>query len=196
MGLFIEKYNYLKNCYFKLKKFCKEKKLPYQKATIKEGNVLDLKAVGIKDNSIDAIITSPPYYFSLDYVGKDKIAYDYLNEIKFFNYNMVEVKNEYLGMKVKEGIGAKKLLEKKVITYFLDLEQSVKEMVRVVKNGGKIAIVIGDSSLNGSKLPTTEKTHQFCLKYGLKHIRTIFNPLLGQRNRAIRGESVLLYGKR
>ena len=68
-------------------------------------------------------------------------------------------------------------------------------MVRVLKRGGKMAIVIGDSSLNGSKLPTTEKTHQFCLKHGLKSIRTVFNPLLGARNRAIRGESALLYGK-
>ena len=195
LGLFVEKYLYLKNCYFKLKKFLKEKKITYQKAKIKEGNVLDLKKAGIKDNSVDAVITSPPYYFSLDYVGKDKIAYDYLNEVKFFNRDMTIIKNEYLGMKVKENTGAKRLLEKKVITYFLDLEQSVKEMIRVTKQGGKIAIVIGDSSLNGNKLPTTDKTHQFCLKYGLKHIRTIFNPLLGQRNRAIRGESVLLYEK-
>ena len=195
LGLFVEKYNYIKDCSFKLKQFLKDKNLTYQKAMIKEGNVLDLKKAGIKDNSIDAVITSPPYYFSLDYVGKDKIAYDYLNEIKFFDYDMDTVKNEYLGMKVKSDISAKKILEKKVVTYFIDLEQSVKEMVRVVKNGGKIAIVIGDSSLNGSKLPTTEKTHQFCLKYGLKHIRTVFNPLLGTRNRAIRGESVLLYGK-
>ena len=195
LGLFVEKYNYIKSCYFKLKQFLKDKNLTYQKSIIKEGNVLDLKKAGIKDNSIDAIITSPPYYFSLDYVGKDKIAYDYLNEIKFFDYDMDTVKNEYLGMKVKSDILAKKLLEKKVVTYFIDLEQSVKEMVRVVKEGGKIAIVIGDSSLNGSKLPTTEKTHQFCLKHGLKHIRTVFNPLLGARNRAIRGSQCCCMGR-
>ena len=193
LGLFFEKYYYIKNCYFKLKQFMQDNKLTYRKSEIKRGNVLDLKSGGIADNSIDAIITSPPYYFSLDYVGKDKIAYDYLNEIKFFNHDMDIIKKEYLGMKIREEIWEKKTLEKKVVTYFIDLEESIKEMVRVSKEGAKIAIVIGDSSLNGNKLPTTEKTQQFCLKYGLKHIRTIFNPLLGARNRAIRGESVLLY---
>ena len=195
LGLFIEKFIYVKDCYLKLKNFLKSKKIDYQKADLKQGTVLSLKCAGIQDNSIDAIITSPPYYFSLDYVGKDKIAYDYLNKIGFFNYEMDEVKNEYLGMKVKNDIVSRRIMEKRVITYFLDLKQSIKEMIRVTKKGGKIAIVIGDSSLNGSRLPTTEKTNQFCLEYGLKHIKTVFNPLLGSRNRAIRGESILLYEK-
>ncbi|RLC47589.1 MAG: hypothetical protein DRH57_03800 [Candidatus Cloacimonadota bacterium] len=194
-GLFIEKFNYIKDCYNKTKKYLKEWNINYKKAIIKEGNVLDLKSAGIDDETIDAIITSPPYYFSLDYVGKDKIAYDYLNEIKFFNYKMEDVKKEYLGMKIKPNIPARKLLEKRVITYFDDLEKSIQEMARVLKPGGKIAIVIGDSTLNGRKLPTTHKTNDYCLKYGLKHIRSVFNPLLGTRNRAIRGESILLYYK-
>lgn len=195
LGLFVEKFNYIKNCHSKFRQFLKDKNLRYQKSTVTEGNVLDLNKSGIEDDSIDAIITSPPYYFSLDYVGKDKIAYDYLNDIGFFNYSMNDVKNEYLGMKTKQDVLAKKLMEKRVITYFMDLEISIREMVKVLKKKGKMAIVIGDSSLEGNKLPTTQKTHQFCLDYGLKHIRTIFNPLLGARNRAIRGESVLLYVK-
>ena len=73
------------------------------------------------------------------------------------------VKNKYLGMKVNEEVPAKKILEKKVITYFIDLEKSIQEIARVTKNKGKIAIVIGDSSLNGEKLPTTAKTHQYWL---------------------------------
>jgi len=194
-GLFIEKFNYIKDCYYKTKKFLNDWNINYKKAIIKEGNVLDLKSVSLKEESFDAIITSPPYYFSLDYVGKDNIAYDYLNEIGFFNYNMEDVKNEYLGMKVKSNVNAKRLIEKKVITYFEDLEKSVNEMVKVLKTGGKIAIVIGDSTLDGNKLPTTKKTHDFCIKNGLKHIRSVFNPLLGARNRAIRGESILIYSK-
>ena len=123
MGLFIEKFIYVKYCYLKLKKFLKEKDIIYKKAILKQGNVLCLEKAGIKDNSIDAVITSPPYYFSLDYVGKDKIAYDYLNKIGFFNYEMNKVKNEYLGMKIKEDIISKRIAEKRVITYFLDLEK-------------------------------------------------------------------------
>jgi len=194
-GLFIEKFNYIKDCYKKTKIFLNEFNLQYEKSVIKEGNVLDLNAAGINDETIDAIITSPPYYFSLDYIGKDKIAYDYLNAIGFFSYNMENIKNEYLGMKVKQDTHSNRLIEKKVITYFDDLENSIKEMIRVLKPNGKIAIIIGDSTLEGKKLPTTQKTHEYCIKYGLNHIRTVFNPLLGSRNRAIRGESILLYNK-
>lgn len=193
LSLFIEKFFYIKECYLKLKTFLKEQNLVYTKSLIKEGTAIDLKKATIDDSTVDAVITSPPYYFSLDYVGKDKIAYDYLNEIKFFHHPMNVVKNEYLGMKVKDDVPAKTLLEKKVITYFTDLEKSIKEIARVTKNKGKIAIVIGDSTLKGKKLPTTEKTHQYCLSNGMKHLKTIFNPLLGARNRAIRGESILLY---
>lgn len=193
VGLFVEKFTYIADCYLKLKKFLKDKDLVYEQATIKEGSATDLGE--IPDGSIDAVITSPPYYFSLDYVGKDKIAYNYLNSVNFFDYEMDAVKNEYLGMKTKSDLQASKLLDKKVITYFIDLEKSVEEIVRVTKPKGKVAIVTGNSSLNGNVLPTTEKTHQFCVNYGLKHLRTVFNPLLGSRNRAIRGESVLLYEK-
>lgn len=192
-GLFKEKFFYIKDCIKKTKIFLNEWKIEYVKSIVKEGSVLDLNKVGIKSNSIDAIITSPPYYFSLDYVGKDKIAYDYLNEIKFFNYNMKDVKNKYIGMKIKDDIKEKKIIEKKIISYFHDLEISIKQMVNVLKPNGKIAIVIGDSTISGNKLPTTKKTNEFCIMYGLKHIKTIFNPLLGARNRAIRGESILLY---
>ncbi len=31
------------------------------------------------EEKFDVYITSQPYYFSIDYVGKDKIAYDYLS---------------------------------------------------------------------------------------------------------------------
>ena len=195
LGLFMDKFDYIKDCGNKLKNFLSENNLVFNKAAIKEGNAIDLKKIGIKNDSIDYIITSPPYYFSLDYVGKDKIAYDYLNETKFFAYDMDNVKNEYLGMKIRKGILEKRKIEKKVVTYFMDLEKSIYEIVRVTKKKGKIAIIIGDSSLNGIRLPTTQKTHEYCMKNGLKHIKTIFNPLLGTRNRAIRGESVLLYEK-
>jgi len=195
IGLFIEKFNYIKDCYFKTKQFIKEWNIEIKKAIVKKGNVLNLNECDIKDNSIDAVITSPPYYFSLDYVGKDKIAYEYLNEVGLLKETMEDIKNLYLGMKINPDLQFRSLLEKRIITYFEDLRKSVYEMTKVLKPGGKIAIIIGDSTVNGKKLPTTKKTNEFALENGLKHIRTVFNPLLGARNRAIRGESILIYEK-
>ncbi|KPJ56044.1 hypothetical protein AMJ49_05855 [Parcubacteria bacterium DG_74_2] len=195
IGLFIEKFNYVKDCYYKTKEILNKFNINLKKAKIQRGNVLNLQKAGVKKNSIDAIITSPPYYFSLDYVGKDEIAYRYLNEIGFLKETMPEIKNLYLGMRTRNNLKNKKILENKVITYFDDLKKSVFEMANVLKKGGKIAIVIGDSTIYSKKLPTTKKTHSYAIEAGLNHIRTVFNPLLGARNRAIRGESILIYEK-
>lgn len=195
IGLFVEKFNYIKGCHYKIKEFLKKFNIEIKKAKIQKGNVLDLQKADIKKNSIDAIITSPPYYFSLDYVGKDEIAYKYLNEIGFLKETMPEIKNLYLGMRIRDNLKDKKILENKVITYFDDLKKSVFEMANVLKKRGKIAIVVGDSTIYSKKLPTTKKTHNYAKDAGLKHIKTIFNPLLGARNRAIRGESILIYEK-
>ncbi len=64
-----------------------------------------------------------------------------------------------------------------------------------MKPGGKLAIIIGDSTVNGKKIPTTMTTKKFCEETGFKFEKLIFNPLLGARNRAIRGESVIICHK-
>ena len=73
LGLFIEKFHTIRDCHSKLMQFIKRKRLCYARADIREANVLDLHKANIEDNSIDAIITSPPYYFSLDYVAKIRL---------------------------------------------------------------------------------------------------------------------------
>jgi 16S rRNA G966 N2-methylase RsmD len=93
VGLFIKKFNYIKDCYNKIIKIKEKYKLNFKSATIIEGDVLELKNLKELKEKFDAVITSPPYYFSIDYVGKDKIAYNYLG------VDMKKVESKYLGMK-------------------------------------------------------------------------------------------------
>jgi len=134
----------------------------------------------------DACITSPPYYFSIDYVGKDKIAYDYLGA------DMKKIESKYLGMKNGKPKDNYSGLPTKVAMYYDDLKESIKNIYWSLKPGGKFAIIIGDSTVNGKKIPTTMTTKKFCEEVGFKFQKLIFNPLLGARNRAIRGESVII----
>lgn len=60
-GLFIEKFNYVKNCFKKTKNFLKTLGLTYKKATIKEGNVLNLKSAGLESGK--------KYWFMAGYKG-------------------------------------------------------------------------------------------------------------------------------
>lgn len=187
VGLFIEKLNYIKNCYTNTMEIKEKYGLKFEPARIVEGDILELKKLSEFQEKFDACITSPPYYFSIDYVGKDKIAYDYLGA------DMKKIEGKYLGMKNSGPVkGNYSGLPQRVAMYYEDLKESIKNIFWALKPGGKLAIIIGDSTVNGKKIPTTMTTKKFCEEAGFKFEKLIFNPLLGARNRAIRGESVII----
>lgn len=189
IGLFIEKFNYIKKCYEKLYEIKEKYNLIFESSKIVEGDVLEMKNFLEYKEKFDACITSPPYYFSIDYVGKDKIAYDYLN------IDMKKVESKYLGMKNGKPKEIYEGLPPKVVMYYDDLKESINNIFWSLKKGGKLGIVIGDSTVNGVKIPTTMMTKKFCEEIGFRFEKLIFNPLLGARNRAIRGESILIFHK-
>ncbi|ROL56134.1 hypothetical protein D9V84_09430 [Bacteroidetes/Chlorobi group bacterium Naka2016] len=186
VGLFIEKLNYIKNCYKKTMEIKDKYGLKFETARIIERDILELTNMDEMQEKFDACITSPPYYFSIDYVGKDKIAYDYLGA------DMKKIESKYLGMKNGGPKGNYIGLPPRVAMYYEDLKESIKNIFWALKPGGKLAIIIGDSTVNGKKIPTTMTTKKFCEEAGFRFEKLIFNPLLGARNRAIRGESVII----
>ena len=106
---------------------------------------------------------------------------------------MKKVESKYLGMKSN---GNSKSIYSgfpiRVAKYYEDLKTSIENIYWMLKLGGRLAIIIGDSTVNGKKIPTTMITKKFCEEIGFKFEKLIFNPLLGARNRAIRGESVII----
>lgn len=190
VGLFVEKFNYVKDCFKKIMDIKEKHELKFEPARIIEGDILELKNLKELEGKFDAVITSPPYYFSIDYIGKDKIAYDYLG------VQMEKVQSKYLGMKSGGQIkGNYSGLPLKVAMYYDDLKKSIENIFWALKPGGKLAIIIGDSTVNSRKIPTTMMTKNSCEEVGFKFEKLIFNPLLGARNRAIRGESVIICKK-
>jgi hypothetical protein len=190
IGLFIEKFNYIKDCYKKTMEIKEKYSLKFEPAQIIEGDILELKNHKEFEEKFDAVITSPPYYFSIDYVGKDKIAYDYLG------VEMKKVESKYLGMKNNAQLNRRYgNLPTKVALYYEDLKKSIENIFWALKPKGKLAIIVGDSTVNSKKIPTTMMTKKFCEEIGFKFKKLVFNPLLGARNRAIRGESVIICEK-
>jgi len=145
LGLFIEKLNYIKSCYTKTMQIKNKYGLNFEPASIIEGDILELKNMSEMEEKFDACITSPPYYFSIDYVGKDKIAYDYLG------VDMRKIESKYLGMKNGRPRSNYGGLPPKVAMYYDDLKDSIKNIFWALKPGGKLAIIIGDSTVNGKK---------------------------------------------
>ena len=190
LGLFVEKLNYIKDCYLKTMEIKEKYNLKFEPTKIIEGDILELKDLKEMKGKFDAVITSPPYYFSIDYVGKDKVAYNYLGA------DMKRIESRYLGMKkngnIRYNYGG---LPLKVAMYYEDLKKSIENIFWALKPGGKLAIIIGDSTVSGKKIPTTMTTKKFCEEAGFRFKKLIFNPLLGARNRAIRGESIIIFEK-
>lgn len=193
LGLFVEKLNYIRNCHRITMEIRDAENLRFEPAEIVEGDVLELRSLEDFKERFDACITSPPYYFSIDYVGKDKIAYEYLG------VDMKRIESRYLGMKGGTDAGLRGRygsLPTRVAMYYEDLRESISNIYWALKPGAKLAIIVGDSSVAGKKIPTTMMTKRFCEEAGFRFERLIFNPLLGARNRAIRGESVIICEKR
>jgi len=94
----------------------------------------DARKMKLRDGSVDAVITSPPYINNIDYT---KV---YMIENWFAGASMPPMRS-YLGLKdsVHESV-----LEEH---YFQDMGRVLKEMYRVIRPGGKAGIVVGNAYL-------------------------------------------------
>lgn len=85
----------------------------------------DARTLDLDDQSIDAVITSPPYYNNIDYIKVYEIE-------NWFVRNIIE----------------KKPLVRSFVSgteeYFEDMRQVIQEMYRVLKIGGRVAVVVGN----------------------------------------------------
>lgn len=77
----------------------KEMDLDIGQSKVIKGSVLELS---IDDDSVDAIITSPPYSFAIDYLKNDQPQLEYLG------YSLDELRTEMIGL---QGLGVSNKLE-------------------------------------------------------------------------------------
>jgi len=136
----------------------------------------------IQDNSIDIIITSPPYANTYDYYLYHKFRKRWLDlDVKFAQYNEIGSRREYSSLKEKK--------EK----WNDDLIKCFAEMHRVLKPNHLAFIVIGDSVIKKELIKIEKEISEFVPKIGFKvnkilssdlskHSR-IFNPSYAQKGK-------------
>ena len=146
------------------------------KSEIIQGSVLNLP---IDDNSVDAVITSPPYSFAIDYLKNDQPQLEYLG------YNLEELREDMIGL---QGRG----VENKLEIYFDKMDIALKEMKRVSKKNSPIVIIIGtnDIQTNGVRLET--KVIELAEKQNLKFELNLIKPIRGLQN-TMKNESILFF---
>ena len=146
------------------------------RSKIIQGSVMKLP---IDDNSIDAIITSPPYSFAIDYLKNDQPQLEYLG------HNLEILRQEMIGL---QGRG----VENKLEIYFDKMNQALGEMKRVSKKNAPVVIIIGtnDIQTNGVRLET--KVIELGEKQGLKFELNLKKPIRGLQN-TMKEESILFF---
>ncbi len=99
--------------------------------------------------NVDLIITSPPYLNKIEY----KNVYRIENKL-FFSLSPRPPIRSYFGLREEEKFEVENIIgdyDPNVLAYFDDIYKSLKEMHRVLNEGGKAYIIIGDG-VSGSKV--------------------------------------------
>lgn len=145
------------------------------------GDCRDLVAAGFRPNSIDAIVTSPPYAIALDYVKNDEHALEALG---------VDTARLRAVMTGVRGRGAAQKLQH----YNADMQAMFGQVATVLKPGGRAAFVIGDATVDGREYTTTKVMASWATAAGLRLDRTIPKIVFGLYS-VMKDEEILVFRK-
>ena len=144
---------------------------------IREG---DARRLPLKDESIQGIMTSPPYSIALDYVANDAHAFEAMG------YDLDKMRDEFIGVR---GRG-----ETRMKLYNEDMAKSFREMHRVLEKGRFCAIVIGNATYQKQEVKTIEFTIEQCEKLGFILINNINKIIYGLYN-VMQTDNTLIFRK-
>jgi DNA modification methylase len=129
----------------------------------------DARHTSIDDNSVGAIITSPPYVTSYEYADIHQLTaywYEYMSNLPefrkqfigtFYSLNQSSQCNSKNAQNIVNDISKKDdRMAKEVANYFNDMEIIGEEMYRIVRKGGHVCIVIGNTTFKNVKIKSAE----------------------------------------
>jgi len=137
--------------------------------------------IGLDDNFVDGIITSPPYSFAIDYVDNDE------DQLEYLGYDTNELRRNLIGLK---GKGKKEKLE----IYFNDMDTFCGEAARVLKKNKFLVVIIGSNTNQTGGIRLEETVINSAKNYNLQLVKSILKPIKGMRN-TMREEYILIFEK-
>jgi DNA modification methylase len=143
---------------------------------IADSEALDLK---LQEDSIDCVITSPPYSFAIDYIENDK------DQLNFLGYNTSELRQRLIGLKGKTK-------QEKIDNYFNDMDIFCSQVSKVLKRNKHFVIIIGSNTKQTGGIRLEETIISAASKYHLKLIKSILKPIKGMRN-TMKDEYILVF---
>lgn len=133
----------------------------------------------ISSNSIDSIITSPPYSFAIDYVKNDK------TQIEYLGYKTSEIKSETIGLQ-----GSSK--KEKLKNYFEIMNSLMQELCRILKPNKYLTIIIGSNTRQTGGVSLENNIISIGENCGFSEPLVIHKPIKGIRN-TMENEYILVF---
>ena len=154
---------------------CKEVGISPTPADIEIG---DARNLPLPNNSVDGVITSPPYSLALNYVQNDA------HSLEALGYELEKIRDDFIGVRGRGG--------EKIELYEQDMTQAYGEIARVLKPSGKVAIVIGNATVNGVKVCTAENCISTFEKLGFRLLQNVDKLIYGLYN-VMQREAILIF---
>jgi len=146
----------------------------------------DARTIPVKDSSVDLVVTSPPYVTSYEYADLHQLTalwMEYTKDLSDFrkrfigtsyhNKKDLVLNSSIAGNTREELLKNDKKTAEEVSTYFSEMNQVFVEMKRILIKGGKICIVVGNTSLKGVRIPNAEVFVEQLRNLGLKIVDII-----------------------
>jgi DNA modification methylase len=143
----------------------------------------DARKLRAKDNSIDLVLTSPPYLNAIDYMRCSKFSLVWMG---YKNSKVREVRSKSIGtekgqyledtndlatelaksLRINSKLSAR---HKALLRRFIqDIDAVIHEAVRVLVPGGKAVFVVGENELKGTYIRNSKIIYKLALRAGLK----------------------------
>lgn len=147
----------------------------------------DARQLGIPDESVDLILTSPPYAGAQKYIRASWLNLYWLNlakiedirELKTHNigredYRQDEIFESYTGIAAADAV-LKELYKEKytkraflAANYLNEMKDALDESYRVLKNNGYMVIVIGNNTVCKRKFDTQDYLTKYLVNKGMQ----------------------------
>ncbi|MFZ8786512.1 DNA methyltransferase [Thermocrinis sp.] len=167
-------------------------KLPL-KAFVEIQQLNVLEGLPLQDQSVDLLITSPPYGDS-----KTTVAYEQFSKLSIKWLGLDEgFKNHQLGAKEKsceKALPSEELNEcleeikrrdpkraREVYSFYADLYRAIENISKKVQPGKHAVVVVGNRQVRGVELPTDKICVSFFRHFGFTHTATLVREISNKR---------------
>lgn len=141
-------------------------------------DALNLK---IQNRTIDAIVTSPPYSFAIDYVANDK------DQLEYLGFDTKDLKDKMIGLRGKNK-------DERLTNYFQDMGKHIEQVAKILKKNKFYVLVIGSNTNQTGGVRLENEIIKSAHKNNLPLSFTLVKPIKGIRN-TMKDELILFFQK-